>query len=378
MKREWRLSFLFIISVLALLTFWNYQNRVYDWDMPGYMGCMYTSEFPNSPDKVRILTYEEIKKEAPAEHYTDIIGIKQWDIPRQYFVKNTQSFIEQLPYFQIKVGYILVITLFYKLGFTAPMAVLFTSLISYFFSGILLFYILKLLFPKKYWLAVLLTIATMLLPPMTYMSRVSTPDMFIFQFMLIFMIGLIKKWNKWGMFALLFGITFIRPDYITFTLTYIMSVFFFHYFREKKIDISFIAQGIVLLAMYLAIIKFYHYPGWKDLFYDTFIDRRPIISTHPIDVSLKDYLSIIYIKIIYFKKVTLSLAIMIGVIFWRSKDAWVRIISVLFLVNVYIKFFFFPQSAALRFFFPFIFPVFIMMLYVLSKKYNDLKLGKIT
>lgn len=377
MKREWKLSFLFIISVLALLTFWNYQNRVYDWDMPGYMGCMYTSEFPNSPDKVRILTYEEIKKEAPAEHYTDIIGINQWDIPRQYFVKNTQSFTEQLPYFQIKVGYILVITLFYKLGLSSPMAVLFTSLISYFFSGILLFYILKLLFPKKYWLAVLLTIAAMLLPPMTYMSRVSTPDMFIFQFMLIFMIGLLKKWNQWAMFVLLFAITFIRPDYITFTLTYIITVFFFHYFREKKIDISFIAQGIVLLAMYLAIIKFYHYPGWKDLFYDTFIDRRPIISTHPIDVSLMDYLSIIYIKIIYFKKVTLSLAIMIGVIFWCSKDAWVRIISVLFLVNVYIKFFFFPQSAALRFFFPFIFPVFIMMLYVLSKKYNDLKLGKI-
>lgn len=378
MKREWKLSFLFIISVLALLTFWNYQNRVYDWDMPGYMGCMYTSEFPNSPDKVRILTYEEIKKEAPAEHYTDIIGINQWDIPRQYFVKNTQSFTEQLPYFQIKVGYILVITLFYKLGLSSPMAVLFTSLISYFFSGILLFYILKLLFPKKYWLAVLLTIAAMLLPPMTYMSRVSTPDMFIFQFMLIFMIGLLKKWNQWAMFVLLFAITFIRPDYITFTLTYIITVFFFRYFQEKKIDVSFIVQGTVLLVMYLAIIKLYHYPGWKDLFYDTFIDRRPIISTHPINVSLKDYLSIIYIKIIYFKKVTLSLAIMIGMIFWRSKDAWVRIISVLFLVNVYIKFFFFPQSAALRFFFPFIFPVFIMMLYVLSKKYNDLKLGKIT
>lgn len=138
MKLKWRLSFLLIISILALLTFWNYQNRVYDWDMPGYMGSMYTSEFPDSPDKVRIITYEDIKKEAPAAHYTDIIGIKQWDIPRQYFVKNTQSFTEQLPYFQIKVGYILVITLFYKLGFTAPMAVLFTSLISYFFFGIII------------------------------------------------------------------------------------------------------------------------------------------------------------------------------------------------------------------------------------------------
>lgn len=179
------------------------------------------------------------------------------------------------------------------------------------------------------------------------------------------------------MFALLFAITFIRPDYITFTLTYIMAVFFFSYYQEKKIDASYIVQGVILLVMYLAIIKFYDYPGWKDVFYDTFIDRRPIISTHPVELSLMDYLQIIYIKIIYFKKVTLSVAIMIGVIFWKSKDVWVRMISVLFLVNVYIKFFFFPQSAALRFFFPFIFPLFIMMLYVLSRKYNDLKLRKI-
>ena len=368
---------MFVLSILTCLTIWNYNNRVYDWDMPGYLGCMYTFEFPDSPDKVRIITYEEIKKEAPAEHYADVIGVKPWDIPRQYFTKNTQSFTEQLPYFQIKVGYILVITLFYKLGVSPPMSVLGVSLISYFISGLLFFYILKLLFPKKYWLAVLLTVAAMLLPPMTYMATVSTPDMFIFQFILIFIIGLIKNWSKWGMFVLLFTITFIRPDYITFTLTYIMAVFLFYYFKEKKIDISYIVQGSVLLVMYLAIIKFYHYPGWKDVFYDTFIDRRPFISTHPVKLGLMDYLEIIYIKIIYFKKVTLSVSIMIGVIFWKSKDVWVRMIAVLFLVNVYIKFFFFPQSAALRFFFPFIFPLFIMMLYVLSRKYNDLKLEKI-
>ncbi len=373
MKVELKLSFFLIISILAALTFWNYQNRVYNWDMPGYLGSMYTSEFPNSQDKVRIITYDEIKKEAPADQYTDIIGIKQWNIPRQYFVKNTQSFTEQLPYFQIKVGYILAITLFYKLGLSSPMAVLFTSLISYFFSGLLLFYIIKLLFPKKYWFAIGLTAAVMLLPPMTDMSRVSSPDMFIFQFILIFIIGLIKKWSKWEMFVLLFAITLIRPDYITFALTYIIAVFFFYYFREKKIDFSLIAQGAVLLLMFLAIIKFYHYPGWKDLFYDTFIYRRPIISTHPIEISLKDYLSIMYIKLIYFKKVTLSVSIMIAIVFWCSKDAWVRMISVLFLVNVYIKFFFFPHTAGLRFFFPFIFPLFLMMLHVLSQKYYTIK-----
>jgi hypothetical protein len=49
------------------------------------------------------------------------------------------------------------------------------------------------------------------------------------------------------------------------TLTYIMAVFLFYYFKEKKIDISYVVQGSILLVMYLAIIKFYHYPGWKDV-----------------------------------------------------------------------------------------------------------------
>ncbi|MGE8556174.1 MAG: hypothetical protein ACN6OB_19795 [Chryseobacterium jejuense] len=377
MKVKWGISFLFIISILAFLTYRNYNNRVYDWDMPGYLGSMFTTEFPDLPDKVRELTYSSIKKEAPAEQYNNLIGIKPSAITRQYFAKNTQSFTEQLPYFQIKIGYILVITLFYKLGLSPPMSVLFIGLISYFISGLLIFYILKILFPEKYILTVLLTAGIMLMPTITFMSGESTPDMLIFLFILIFAIGLIKKWRQWSMFLLLVVMTFIRPDYITFALTYLGAIFLFDYFTEKKIRVALMLQGIVIFSMYLFIMKFYNYPGWVDLFYDSFIERRPIISAKTAHVSLSTYLQVIYSKIIVFKKVTLSVLIMTGAIFWMSKEAWVRMVSVLFLVNVYIKFFFFPQSADLRLFFPFIFPLFIMILYVVSRKYNNIKLSEI-
>ncbi|SDJ72854.1 hypothetical protein SAMN05421542_4236 [Chryseobacterium jejuense] len=368
---------MFIISILAFLTYRNYNNRVYDWDMPGYLGSMFTTEFPDSPDKVRELTYSSIKKEAPVEQYNNLIGIKPSATTRQYFAKNTQSFTEQLPYFQIKIGYILVITFFYKLGFSPPMSVLFIGLISYFISGLLIFYILKILFPEKYILTVLLTSGIMLMPTVTFMSGESTPDMLIFLFILIFAIGLIKKWSQWSMFLLLVAMTFIRPDYITFALTYLGAIFLFDYCTEKKIRVALMLQGIVIFSMYLFIMKFYNYPGWVDLFYDSFIERRPIISAKTAHVSLSTYLQVIYNKIIVFKKVTLSVLIITGAIFWMSKEAWVRMVSVLFLVNVYIKFFFFPQSADLRLFFPFIFPLFIMILYVVSRKYNNVKLSGI-
>lgn len=376
MKTKWRISFLLLLPILVALTYWNYLNRVYDWDMPGYLGCMFTSEFPESPGKVKDLTYYFIKQEAPKDHYNDINGTVPYDKPRQYFTQNTQSFSEQLPYFQIKVGYIWAITVLYKLGFTPPMSVLFLSLLSYFICGVLLFYILKIIFPQNYIIAFLVTLGVMVLPPMTYMSRISTPDIFILQFLLIFMIALFRNWGKWVIFCLLFVITFIRPDYITFTLTYLATTFVYLYLKTKKIDFEIVFQGAVLLFVYMGIIKYYNYPGWHDLFYDTFISRRPIISLQKPDFSLNDYLMILFVKIIYFKRITLAALICLGAVFYLSKDKRIRIYTLFIFVNIYIKFVFFPHSSSVRFFFGFILLLVIMALYALSKKYNGFRLDK--
>ncbi|SDF80222.1 hypothetical protein [Epilithonimonas hungarica] len=376
MEKKWKLSLLFLLPILAALTFWNYNNRVYDWDMPGYIGCMYALDYPGLPDKVRELTFSSIKKEAPAGHYADINGTDPKDVTRQYFEKNTRSFTEQLPYYEIKVGYNLVIRFLYKIGFTAPMSVLFLSLISYFFSGILLFYIFKIIFPNNYLIAFFATNVMLLLPPVIEMSRIPTPDMFILVMLLIFMIALLQKWKEWTVFIILFLITFIRPDYITFTLTYLVTAWIYAFIIDKKLDLSYFLQAAVLIVLYFFIIKFYNFPGWKSLFYDTFIYRRPFVSTQAASFTLQDYLLILFEKIINFKKVTLIAVGSLGLIFYWSKDKWIRIYSLFIFINIYIKFVFFPQSATLRFFFGFIILLLIMLSFALSKKYNGLRLGK--
>ena len=378
MKTKWRLSFFFILMVIASLSFWNYKNRVYDWDMPGYIGCLYTLKFPDSPDKIRQLTYSEIQKKAPEFQYKDILGtLKPADKARQAFANNTQAFIEQLPYFKIKVGYNLGVLILYELGFSSPDSVTLLSVFSYFISGLLLFFILKNIFPENYILASVLSIGIMLLPPITYMSRVATPDMFIFQILLVFMLGFVKKWNRWIMFIILFAITFTRPDYAPFTLSYLGIAGIYEYFKNKKLDFIFAIQGIILLILYFTIIKLSHYPGWKHLFYDTFIHRREFISGPSPDFSLQEYLTIIFNKIIYFKKVTVTSVGLLVLTFYLSKDSWIRAFSVIVLVNIYIKFLFFPHSSGLRFFFGYIMLLMIIFLYALSKKYNGFKLRKI-
>lgn len=343
--------------------------------MPGYIGCLYVLKFPGSDDKIRILTYSEIQKEAPEAEYKDILGIlKPADKARQTFANNTRAFIEQLPYFQIKVGYNLAILILYELGFSSPDSVILLSTIAYFFSGLLLFYILKIIFPENYLIASSLSLGIMLLPPLTYMSRISTPDMFILQFLLFFILGFIKKWTKMAMFLILLAITFVRPDYIPLTLSYLASVGFYEYRKNKKLDFDLLLQGIVLLVIYFAIIKIYHYPGWKHLFYDSFIHRRPYIYGTAPDFTLKEYLSIIFFKIIYFKKITLTAVTLLGLIFYLSKNLRVRIFSAFIFANIYIKFLFFPHSSSVRFFFGFIVVLMVIFLYALSKKYHGFRI----
>lgn len=378
MKTGWRISFFFIIIIIAVLSFWNYKNRIYDWDMPGYIGSLYTLKFPDAPDTIRKLTYSEIQKKAPEDQFRDILGIqKPADNARQAFANNTRAFMEQLPYYQIKVGYNLGILFLYQLGLSSPDAVLFLSVISYFISGLLLFYIIRIIFPENYILTGVLTISIMLLPPMTFMARVATPDMFVLQFLLIFMMGIIQQWKKWTMFSVLFAITFIRPDYTPFTLSYLAVAGIYGYLNNKKIEIAFILQSIILFTLYVSITNFYDYPGWKHLFYDTFIYRREFISGSPPDFSINDYLAIIFTKIIYFKKVTITSVGLLILTFCLSKDLWIRTLAVFFLINIYIKFLFFPHSSGLRFFFGYIILLIILFLYVLSKKYNGFKLRKI-
>lgn len=167
MKKQWGLSFLFILMVMVSLSIWNYKNRVYDWDMPGYIGCLYVLKFPGSDDKIRILTYSEIQKEAPEAEYKDVLGIViPADKARQTFANSTRAFMEQLPYFHIKVGYNLAILMLYELGFSSPDSVMLLSTIAYFFSGLLIFYILKIIFPENYLIASSLSLGIMLLPPL--------------------------------------------------------------------------------------------------------------------------------------------------------------------------------------------------------------------
>jgi hypothetical protein len=379
MKVKWGISFIFTLFVLAFLTFGSYKNKVYDWDMPGYIGCLFSSEYPDFPQKVHDLTYWSIKKEAPDLQFKDIIGLDKVSPgkAKNFFYKNTEAFTEQIAYYKLKIGYNFLISILYKAGLSAPMSILWISIISYFFSGLLLFYIFNILFPENYFLPPIFTFLVLVLPPVSHMSTTPSPDMLTFLFLLFFAAALLKKCNYWIIFSMLLLLILIRPDYIVFALSYFATAIIFNYFSIKKFDFLYLCQAFILLVLYIFIVKYYEYPGWKEVFYDTFIERRPLISAKAADFGVREYFEVLFIKLINFKKITLASLSLVGLIFYFSKDLWIRVYSAFLFLNIYIKFLFFPASSDTRFFIGFIVLLFVMFLYSLSKKYNGFKLRKI-
>lgn len=195
--------------------------------------------------------------------------------------------------------------------------------------------------------------------------------------MLLFLIALFRKWNQWVLFPVLVVIILTRPDYIHFALSYLVLEAGLRFYQSRKISFDLFLQGTVLIILYLFIIRFYHYPGWTHLFYDTFIYRRPVISAQVPDFSFHDYLNILYLKIIYFKKITLTATLLLELTFYFTKDVRLRLIALLIFVNIYIKFLFFPHSSGLRFFFGFIMMLLVVCVYAAADKYNGFRLRKI-
>lgn len=373
MNVKWSLSFLFFTVILSYLTYSGYQNRVYDWDMPGYVGSVYSWDFPDNPGKVHQLTYSSIKKEASPDKYRDIISL---NLTNKVFEKNYAAFSEQLPYYQIKIGYNAFVYIFSKLGFSVPTSVFVVNFIAYFLSGILIFYFLKSLFPANYLIAPVISLLILLLPALQDMAQNPTPDILSFAFLLFFMISILLGKGKLLPFIFLLCSILVRPDYIVFALSYtVMALSYRYYIKDKTQTFYLIFQGIFLSAVYIVIIKYFDYPGWNDVFYDTFIHRRPIISDEPAHFTFQQYRDIVVFKFINFKRIIVVSSVILVATFSISKDLFVRMLSVLVFLNIYFKFLLFPQGGTLRFFLGFVIILFLILIYAASKK--DIKIFKL-
>ena len=138
--KKWFLIDILYILIALSFSIYNFQNREYDWDLPGYLGCLFESEYPGNIEKIKNETYLSIRKEASLKQFDNLVGASSH---RKVLFENADAFNEQLPYFQVKIGYNLLVRAFYFIGFSAPYSVLYLNSLLFFISILFFYFSLK-------------------------------------------------------------------------------------------------------------------------------------------------------------------------------------------------------------------------------------------
>ena len=376
--KKWFLIDILYILIALSFSIYNFQNREYDWDLPGYLGCLFESEYPGNIEKIKNETYLSIRKEASLKQFDNLVGASSY---RKVLFENADAFNEQLPYYQIKIGYNLLVRAFYLMGFSAPYSVLFLNSVLFFISIIFFYFSLKAIYSGYPFFVFFASVLFSSLPVLHYLSRIASPDILLVLLLLVFANFVINNKKPIYVFFIIFLIVFSRPDYIIFGLSFYFFKILYEYFLLKKFNVNNLIFIILIGTVYFLIIKYYNYPGWKHVFYDSFIYRRNYISDQNPEFSLKTYIDIILKGIVNMKKVILSSLFLTLSILYLSKNIWIKFVAVNLFLNIYLKFLFFPAAGEYRFYVPFIFALFLIFLFELRKidfiklkKYNLFKL----
>lgn len=364
--------YLFLLLAISILLFYsNYQQREYGWDMPGYLGSYYLVENPTNNLEIQENVYSLIKSEAPKFQYDKMVGFHVKGNWNDWISKNGAAFNLQIPYYSIKVFYVFLIFCFHKVGFSLPIAAFLPNIISFFIFGFLLFYILKEILKGKKLIPFILTLVILLIPPFRYLATIPSPDMLTVLFLTWFAFSVLKKHKLYIQFMILILVIFSRPDFIIFDISYLGIYFLYDLYQKRKINWFAIIFGILMMATYFLILKINNYPGWKDVFYDSFIQRRRIITGNA-DFTFQEYWQIFIDNIVNFKKISLIAIVLFGVVCYFTKDLWVRSLAALFVINIYLKFAFFPAPGEYRFFIGFVLLLFITSVYAAKDKIRNL------
>lgn len=239
----------------------------HNWDMIMYIAAAKSFE---EKDVVALhnFTYDQLKESVSKSEFD---ALTKGDYRYTVF-QDPQAFAEQLPFYQIRPVYILMVYLLYKMGlpiafsthFISGIAVGSAILVLFTLSRSYLSFFLSLMLP---FLAIIFGIFDL--------AKYSTPDGLAF-LAYIFAVYLLIRKRILSLFVLLPFIVGIRTDLFIFSiLLYACSWILFREMRKWCI-----LSLMVSIGVYIAIISHWNNPGWATTFYFTLVH----VLSYPISV----------------------------------------------------------------------------------------------
>lgn len=273
------------ILVSSFVLFFHSINTVeQNWDMLGYAGSAVSIE-ESDVSLIHDYVYQEFKAYSTEEEFKHLTSEHNY---QKVMFQDEDAFNQQIPFYKIRILYVLLILGFTKLGFNIFIAshVLSATLVS---TGYYVFYhAYKKLINPVFWLIYpLLAISFNIIN----LAQTVTADSLAF-----FWIGLVcfsfinSHWKTF--FLLLITSILVRTE-----LIFLVAIFS-SYFMVFRPDLRVIAATSVLLSLilYLLINHFVGNYGWSTVFHFVFLSG--MAATHPAEyssagVSVQQYISVV-------------------------------------------------------------------------------------
>ena len=178
--------------------------------MLGYMASILRIE--ESDDIIiHSKVYEVAEMEISTESYKALTNNSY----RVVLKNDPKAFSEPMPYYSIKLSYVFLSYLFYKLGISLTYSTVIPSLISFFLICLLIFYFIAKA-TNNILLGGLLTLFIATLHPMMDLAKLSTPDaLSSLLILLVVLFFMLKKHYILLIISMILSIT-VRPDNIIF------------------------------------------------------------------------------------------------------------------------------------------------------------------
>lgn len=227
-----------VVLLLISASLFLARRPYYNWDMFPYMAlALERSDIPF------IDTHRQVYQAAreimiPSDF--EAISSRQPEL-----MKDPKAFEAILPYYQIKPGYVLVVSALYSFGVHPLTATWLPSILSYLAIGLMLFFWLRRTGPSL--IAGITTLLVMATPVMTGLARYSSPDMLCASLTLLALLFILTSKTTAGLAILMATVT-VRPDAAILGILIIAAMSL-----SKRINI---AQSLGWIAGQLGILYF--------------------------------------------------------------------------------------------------------------------------
>lgn len=228
-----------------------------NWDMLGYIASIKIFSYPDA-EALHALVYSQARAELPAHHYADLIGRDSY---RQVMASNPELFQVQVPYYQIRVIFLTLVSAVESLGVSIITAGHLVSACASGLAAFLFYPALKSRVAPALWL---LFPAVFILVGALDSARQFSPDSLAFLvFSALFLSYLKRHWSFYLVFVLAVG---VRTDLIVLLVFCTLYAWLMEPEHRLRISLAF----VIAFVLYKTINTVTGNYGWAASHYHVF------------------------------------------------------------------------------------------------------------